>query len=471
MAEPIAPRVEMRCQDPALRIGNFREVALGYNREEARAEAGRCLNCKRPLCVGGCPVEVPIPQFIAAICADDLEGALKILKSANSLPAICGRVCPQENQCEGKCILKARGNPVAIGRLERFVADRFLASGPEAGKGLSAASRPADSRLKVACIGGGPASITAAGYLASRGAAAHVFEALHEVGGVLVYGIPEFRLPKKDVVRRELAALREEGVEFHPNWVGGKTFSLKDLFARGYQAVFVGVGAGLPLFFDVPGENLNGVLSANEYLTRINLGRAYDFPEYDTPVHTGRKVTVYGAGNVAMDAARSALRMGADSVRLVYRRTRAEMPARREELEHALEEGVILEELTAPAHFLGDAQGNLRGVRLQIMELGEPDASGRRGPRPVAGAFRDLETDLAVIALGTGANRVLLEETPELKLNGRGYIQVDENSETSIPGVYAGGDIVTGAATVILAMGAGRKAAKIIAGRLGLGAD
>lgn len=465
MAKPGAPRVEMRCQDPARRIGNFQEVALGYSREEAGLEAARCLRCKRPRCVNGCPVEVPVPDFIAAICAGDLEGALKSIKSTNSLPAICGRVCPQENQCEGECILNARGNPIAIGRLERFVADWFLArmDGSAAGRSV-----PADSGHKVACIGGGPASLTAAGYLAARGVTAHVFEALHDVGGVLIYGIPEFRLPKEGVVQKELAALRGLGVEFYPNWVGGKTVTIRNLFDQGYEAVFVGVGAGLPKFFDVPGENLNGVLSANEYLTRVNLGRAYAFPAYDTPVFPGRKVTVYGAGNVAMDAARSALRMGADSVRIVYRRTRAEMPARREELEHALEEGVLLEELTAPVHFLGDAQGNLSGVRLQIMELGEPDSSGRRSPRPRAGVFAELETDLAIIALGTAANRVLLEATPELRLNRRGYIEVDENSQTSIPGVYAGGDIVTGAATVIMAMGAGRNAAKAIARRLRL---
>jgi glutamate synthase (NADPH/NADH) small chain len=467
MAKPDAPRVEMRCQAPARRGGNFQEVALGYNREEAQREAGRCLGCKRPLCVTGCPVEVPIPAFIAAIGADDLEGALGIVKSANSLPAICGRVCPQENQCEGRCILNARGNPVAIGRLERFVADHFLAR-ERTGDPAPGSGAPAHSRRKVACIGSGPASLTAAGYLAARGVSAHVFEALHDVGGVLVYGIPEFRLPKKSVVQRELAALRALGVEFYTNWVGGKTAGIKDLFARGYEAVFVGVGAGLPKFFEAPGENLNGVLSANEYLTRINLGRAYDFPAYDTPVYPGRRVTVFGAGNVAMDAARSALRMGAEDVRIVYRRTRAEMPARREELEHALEEGVLLEELAAPVRFLGDSRGNLRGARLQIMELGEPDASGRRGPRPKTGSFRELETDLAVIALGTQANRVLLEETPEIRLDRRGYIAVDENSQTSIPGVYAGGDIVTGAATVIMAMGAGRAAAKSIARRMGL---
>ncbi len=467
MANPKATRVDMRCQDPAARIKNFNEVALGYSPAEAQQEAARCLNCKNPKCVSGCPVEVPIPQFISAISKGDLDEAFRVIKFTNSLPAICGRVCPQENQCEGNCILNAKGNPVAIGRLERFVADHFIALDACNQTG-NITCRLTDPDAKVACIGGGPASITVAGYLAARGVKVSVFEALHEMGGVLVYGIPEFRLPKFGVVQKELAALSELGVEFYTNWVGGKTIRIKELFDQGYKAVFVGVGAGLPKFFDVPGENLNGVLSANEYLTRINLGRAYDFPNYDTPVYLGRNVTVFGAGNVAMDAARCALRMGAESVRIVYRRTKAEMPARHEELEHAIEEGVLLEELVAPVKFEGDEKGNLQAVTLQLMELGEPDASGRRSPQPKAGAFKTVQTDLAVIALGTQANRVLLEETPELKLNKRGYIEVDENGETSMPGVYAGGDIVTGAATVIRAMGAGRRAAKSIAARIGV---
>ncbi|MDL2285253.1 NADPH-dependent glutamate synthase [Desulfovibrio sp. OttesenSCG-928-F07] len=467
MADTKATRVDMRCQDPKVRITNYKEVALGYSPEEAKAEAARCLNCKRPLCVSGCPVEVPIPQFINAINNGDLDEAFRVIKSTNSLPAICGRVCPQEHQCEGKCILNAKGNPVAIGRLERFVADHFIALDACNQTG-NITCRLTDPNAKVACIGGGPASITVAGYLAARGVKVSIFEALHEMGGVLVYGIPEFRLPKMGVVHKELAALKELGVEFYTNWVGGKTIKIQELFDQGYKAVFVGVGAGLPKFFDVPGENLNGVLSANEYLTRINLGRAYDFPDYDTPPYLGKNVTVFGAGNVAMDAARSALRMGAESVRIVYRRTKAEMPARHEELEHAVEEGVILEELVAPVKFEGDEQGKLSSVTLQVMELGEPDASGRRKPQAVEGALKTIETDLAIIALGTQANRVLLEETPELKLNARGYIAVDENNETSMPGVYAGGDIVTGAATVIMAMGAGRRAAKAIAKRIGV---
>jgi glutamate synthase (NADPH/NADH) small chain len=457
-------RVPMPCQEPEVRITNYAEVALGYSRKDALAEAGRCLQCKRPGCVAGCPVEVPVSKFIGALAQNRLEEAHAAIKSTNSLPAICGRVCPQENQCEGKCILNARGNPIAIGRLERYVADYFLAR-PNALP--SAKELPGDGSIKAACIGGGPASITVAGYLASRGVKVTVFEALHEMGGVLVYGIPEFRLPKQAVVQKELAALAARGVEFKTNWVGGKTITVQGLFAQGYKAVFIGVGAGLPKFFEVPGENLNGVLSANEYLTRLNLGRGYDFPNHDTPPFTGREVTVYGAGNVAMDAARSALRTGAESVRIVYRRTRAEMPARKEEMEHAEEEGVLFEELAAPLEFFGDAAGRLTGVKLQVMELGEPDSSGRRSPEPKAGATRTLKTDLAVIALGTQANRVLLEATPELKLNKRGYIEVDENNETSIPNVFAGGDIVTGAATVIRAMGAGRTAAKAMAERLG----
>lgn len=466
MANPKAPRVDMRCQDPALRIKNFNEVSLGYSPEEAKAEAERCLNCKKPKCVGGCPVEVPIPQFIQAVVEGDLDAAFRIIKSTNSLPAICGRVCPQENQCEGRCILNPKGNPIAIGRLERYVADHFIALDACNQTG-NIVCRLTDPDVKVACIGGGPASITVAGYLAARGVKVTVFEALHEMGGVLVYGIPEFRLPKGGVVSKELEVLKELGVEFRTNWVGGKTISVKELFEQGYKAVFIGVGAGLPKFFNVPGENLNGVLSANEYLTRINLGRGYLFPEYDTPVFDGKNVTVYGAGNVAMDAARCALRMGAQKVTLIYRRTKAEMPARREELEHAEEEGVLIEPLVAPVEFLGE-EGRLKAVKLQVMELGEADESGRRSPKPVPGKTKTIETDLAIIALGTQANRVLLDEVPEIKLNKRGYIEVDENHQTSMPGVYSGGDIVTGAATVIMAMGAGRAAAKAIARRIGV---
>ncbi|ABB40428.1 glutamate synthase (NADPH), homotetrameric [Oleidesulfovibrio alaskensis G20] len=466
--KPVLPRVPMPNQPPAERVRNFDEVALGYTPEMARQEAGRCLQCKKPRCVKGCPVEVPIPQFIAALAQGDVEHAYRIIKTTNSLPAVCGRVCPQESQCEGACILQAKGQPVAIGRLERFVADEYMhrdACGLITGK---PECPYIDPEKKVACIGSGPASLTAAGYLAAHGCKVTVFEALHELGGVLVYGIPEFRLPKEKIVAKEVNALRELQVEFVRNRVGGKTFSISDLFAQGYKAVFIGVGAGLPRFLGVPGENLNGVFSANEYLTRVNLGRAYSFPEYDTPIIRGRRVTVFGGGNVAMDAARTAMRLGAESVHIVYRRTQAEMPARHEEVEHAIEEGVQVAELCGPLEFRAGENGSLAAVVLQKMELGEPDESGRRRPVAVQGATVELPTDLAVIAVGTRSNPVLLENEPELKLTGRGYVSVDEETgETSMPGVYAGGDIVTGAATVILAMGAGRRAAKHIARSLG----
>ncbi len=457
------PRTEMPCQPAAVRAHNFNEVALGYTPEMALAEAGRCLQCKRPLCRGGCPVEVRIPEFIAQIVEGNLTEAYNILKSTNSLPAVCGRVCPQENQCEGKCILSRKGQPVAIGRLERFVADTAMKNA--AAEGIEPAPVPLREGLKVACIGSGPASITVAGYLADRGIKVSVFEALHEPGGVLIYGIPAFRLPK-NVVAAELDVLRRNQVEFKTNWIGGRTISVQNLLDEGYNAVFIGVGAGLPQFLGVPGENFIGVFSANEYLTRVNLGRAYAFPEYDTPTYPGKHVTVFGAGNVAMDAARTALRLGAESSTIIYRRSRAEMPARHEEIEHAEEEGVQLFELVAPVHFNGE-NGVLRSVTLQRMELGEPDASGRRRPIPIEGAVFDHETDLAVVAVGTRSNPILLESTPGLELNRRGYIITNEETgETSIPNVFAGGDIVTGAATVILAMGAGRRAAREIARRL-----
>ncbi len=457
----IGTRVEMPCQPAAQRIRNFNEVALGYTREMALEEARRCLQCKKPLCVEGCPVEVEVKDFIAALADDKPEDAYAIIKRTNALPAICGRVCPQEDQCEGRCILSKKGQPIAIGRLERYVADMYLASDACARVTGEAACVMPDDSVKVACIGAGPASLTVAGDLASRGVAVTVFEALHVVGGVLVYGIPEFRLPKTLVVEKEIQALKQLGVNFVTNWVGGKTILVQELLDQGYAAVFIGVGAGLPRFLNVPGENLIGVFSANEYLTRSNLGRAYDFPNYDTPTYIGKNVTVFGAGNVAMDAARTALRLSADNVTIVYRRTRAEMPCRHEELEHAEEEGVKLAVLNAPLSFHGDGNGRLVGVTLERMELGDPDASGRRRPVPT-GEIRDMGTDLAIVAVGTRSNPILLGATPGLKLNKWGYIEADENGETSIPNVFAGGDIVTGAATVILAMGAGRTAAKEI---------
>ncbi|UZP66484.1 NADPH-dependent glutamate synthase [Desulfovibrio mangrovi] len=465
----IAARVPMPNQPPDVRRNNFEEVALGYTKEMAIEEAKRCLQCKKPKCVKGCPVEVPIPDFISHLAKGDVEKAYAVIKSTNSLPAVCGRVCPQEIQCEGACILNAKEQPVAIGRLERYVADEYMYM--DACDLISAKPECPfiDPERKVACIGSGPSSLTVAGYLASRGCKVTVFEALHEVGGVLVYGIPEFRLPKEKIVAKEVGALKELEVEFVTNYVGGKTFNIKELFDQGYKAVFIGVGAGLPRFLRIPGENFIGVFSANEYLTRVNLGRAYDFPNYDTPIIRGRKVTVYGGGNVAMDAARTAQRLGAESVHIVYRRTADAMPARHEEIEHAVEEGIHLECLANPIEFRGDEKGNLTSVLLQRMELGEPDASGRRSPKPVEGDTYELETDLAVIAVGTNPNPVLLENEPDLKLNKWGYIEVDEaTGETSIPNTYAGGDIVTGAATVILAMGAGRRAAKEIARRFGI---
>ncbi len=463
----VGKRVAMPCQPAAERITNFREVALGYSPQQALEEARRCLQCKKPLCIEGCPVEVPISQFIDDIAKGDLAKAYETIKSTNSLPAICGRVCPQENQCEGKCILNAKGQPIAIGRLERFVADTYLAS--SACQALLGKDECAilDPNLKVACIGAGPASLTVAGYLAGKGISVTVFEALHEVGGVLVYGIPEFRLPKQDVVGKEIEVLKQVGVEFVTNFVGGKTIQIQELLDEGYKAVFIGVGAGLPKFLNVPGENLIGVFSANEYLTRVNLGRAFDFPNYDTPSYPGRHVTVFGGGNVAMDAARTAIRLGAEKVSIVYRRTRDEIPARLEELEHAEEEGVQLQLLSAPIEFTAGENGRLANVKLQRMKLGEPDSSGRRRPEVIPGDTFVMQTDLAVIAVGTNANPVLLESTPNLALNKWGYIDADDNGETSIPNVFAGGDIVSGAATVILAMGAGRAAAKEIARRLG----
>ena len=463
--KPVAPRVDMPCQPAEVRRANFDEVALGYTREMAIEEAQRCLQCKKPLCVSGCPVEVPIRDFIREAAHGNMDAAYRIIKSTNSLPAVCGRVCPQEHQCEGKCVLRAKGQPVAIGRLERFVADTYIATTAcEQVTGTDACALPRGD-LKVACIGSGPSSLTCAGVCAAAGIKVDVYEALHEAGGVLIYGIPAFRLPK-NVVATEIDGLRLAGVDFHLNSVGGRTVEVEELLET-HHAVFIGVGAGLPMFLGVPGENLVGVFSANEYLTRVNLGRAYDFPNQDTPAFPGKNVTVFGAGNVAMDAARTALRMGAESVHIVYRRTRAEMPARLEELEHAEEEGVQFAMLSAPVRFNGNDEMRLTSVTLQKMELGEPDASGRRRPVAIEGEVFDLPTDLAVVALGTRSNPILLDATPKLKQNKWGYIEVNEETgETSMPNVFAGGDIVTGAATVILAMGAGRKAGQEIVKRL-----
>lgn len=462
----MTPRTPMPHQPADERVRNFNEVALGYTPEDARREAERCLQCKKPLCREGCPVEIDIRGFIARVAEDDVPGAYEVIRKYNSLPAVCGRVCPQENQCEGRCILGKKGEPVAIGRLERYVADAFAAS--DACEEITGKRECVMLRddLKVACIGAGPASLTVAGYLASRGIGVTVYEALHEAGGVLVYGIPEFRLPKA-IVARELDGLRELGVDIVCNWVGGKTVTIQDLLDEGYDAIFIGVGAGLPRFMSIPGENLVGVFSANEYLTRVNLGRGYDFPNHDTPVFKAEHVAVIGAGNVAMDAARTALRMGAEKVSIVYRRSEDEMPARREEIEHAVEEGVRLRCLCGPLSFNGDDKGRMESITVQKMCLGEPDESGRCRPVSVEGETETIPCDMAIIAVGTRPNPILLEATPELGLNDWGYVQVDsETGETSLRNVFAGGDIVTGSATVISAMGAGRRAAREIARRL-----
>ena len=453
----VAPRVDMPCQPAKVRRANFEEVALGYTKEMAKAEASRCLQCKKPLCVTGCPVEVPIRDFIHQVAEGNMDAAYRIIKTTNSLPAVCGRVCPQEHQCEGKCVLKAKGQPVAIGRLERFVADTYIATTAcEQVTGTNACALPLGAK-KVACIGSGPSALTCAGVCATAGIKVDVFEALHEPGGVLIYGIPAFRLPK-NVVATEINGLRQAGVDFHLNSVGGRTIDIADL-RKEYDAVFIGVGAGLPVFLGVPGENLVGVFSANEYLTRVNLGRAYNFPAQDTPAYPGKHVTVFGAGNVAMDAARTALRMGAESVHVVYRRTRAEMPARLEELEHAEEEGVQFAMLSAPLRFNGDAEMRLQSVTLQRMELGEPDASGRRSPVPIPGATETIDIDLAIVSVGVSPNPIVPSSIKGLELGRKGTIAVNDNMQSSIPTIYAGGDIVRGGATVILAMGDGRKAA------------
>ncbi len=454
------PRTDMPCQPAEIRRNNFEEVATGYTDEMAMAEASRCMQCKNPKCRQGCPVEVRIPEFIEQVAIGNFAEAYEIIRTTNGLPAVCGRVCPQEHQCEGSCIIGVKGEAVAIGRLERFVADTAIKAGIKC-------NSPAQKSLKIACLGSGPSSLSCAGYLAALGAQVTIFEALHEAGGVLIYGIPEFRLPKS-LVAQELQGLKDMGVTINTNWVAGKTITIDQLFADGYDAVFIGVGAGLPIFLNIPGENLLGVFSANEYLTRSNLGRAYLFPDFDTPTWQAKSVTVYGAGNVAMDAARTAVRMGADKVSLVYRRTKAEMPARHEEIEHALEEGVELIELVAPTQFIAGDDNKLKAVELERMQLGEPDASGRRSPKPTGEKYIH-DTDLAIIALGTRSNPILLEATPNLALNKWNYIVADEETnETSIPNVYAGGDIVTGAATVIKAMGAGRKAGQAIAKKFGL---
>ncbi len=457
-------RQPMSEQAPEVRRRNFEEVPLGYTPEQAQLEAERCLQCKNPNCVAGCPVSVDIPGFIGLIKEGDFTGSIRNLWSKNSLPAVCGRVCPQEAQCEGVCIVGKKGEPVAIGNLERFAADYERAHGTGE---LPPKAEPTGK--KVAVVGSGPSGLTVAGDLIVKGHDVTVMEAFHKPGGVLVYGIPEFRLPK-EIVAQEVNFLERLGVKVENNVVVGRTVDLDELFEEGYDAVYVGVGAGLPRFMNLPGENLIGILSANEYLTRANLMKAYRFPEVDTPIPMGKDVVVLGAGNVAMDSARTAMRLGADRVRVVYRRSREEMPARAAEIHHAEEEGIELFLLTTPTEFVGNDQGRLTGMKCIEMELGEPDESGRRRPVAVAGSEFHMECDLVIVAVGSGANPLLTSDTPDMKLNSWGYIITDpETGKTTKKGVWAGGDIVTGAATVILAMGAGRNAADSIHKYLTLG--
>jgi glutamate synthase (NADPH/NADH) small chain len=447
----------MPCQDPFARGHNFLEVALGFTEEQALLEAQRCINCKNPTCITGCPVEINIPRFITSILNRDYAGAAHIIREKNSLPAVCGRVCQQEDQCELKCVNAIRGTSVGIGRLERFVADYEM----DRGAFKTPRILPATGR-RIALVGSGPASLTAAGDLARMGHRVTVFEALHKIGGVLVYGIPEFRLPKS-ILEAEIRQLENIGVEFVTSFVVGKTETVDELFdEEGYDAVFLATGAGLPYFLNVPGENLAGIYSANEFLTRVNLMKAYRFPEYDTPVRLGKTVAVLGAGNTAMDAARVALRLGPDKVYVIYRRSRAEVPARAEEVEHAMEEGIDFRFLTTPVRFFGNSQGCVTGMEVVRMELGEPDESGRRRPVMVKGSEHTLDIDTVIVAVGQGPNPLVQSTTPGLDTNRRGNILTDETGMTSRPGLYAGGDVVRGGSTVILAMGDGKRAARAI---------
>jgi len=453
------PRTSMPEQDPKVRAKNFKEVTTGYSEEDALREASRCIQCKNPKCISGCPVEIDIKEFIRLITEKKFEEALAKIRERNTLPAVCGRVCPQEDQCEKVCILGIKDEPVAIGRLERYVADRELKKLADQNKECAYSEVTHKcTREKVAIIGAGPAGLTCAAELAKEGYRATIFEALHKAGGVLVYGIPEFRLPK-DIVQKEIDYLKSMDVEVKLNMVMGKILTIDELFNDGFKSVFISTGAGLPYFMDIPGENLNGVYSANEYLTRSNLMKAYKFPESDTPIMKGEKVAVIGGGNVAMDSARTALRLGAKHVYLIYRRSETEMPARNEEIEHAKEEGIDLKILNNPVEIIGK-DGWVDRIRVIKMELGEPDESGRRRPIPVKGSQYDINVDVVVMAIGQGPNPLLISTIPGLELNSRGNIAADpETGKTSVKGVFAGGDIVTGAATVILAMGAGRKAA------------
>ena len=449
------PRVSVREQDPAVRATNFEEVCYGYNAEEAQLEASRCLNCKNPRCVSACPVNINIPAFIQQVAEGDYAAAAAIIAEDSSLPSICGRVCPQENQCEGSCILGIKGEAVAIGKLERFVGDWALENDCKGDVNV-----PSNGK-KVAVIGSGPAGLACASDLAKLGYDVTVFEALHKLGGVLVYGIPEFRLPKDKIVAREIDNLRKLGVKFETDVIVGRTITIDSLMnEEGFEAVFIGSGAGLPRFMGIEGENLNGVVSANEFLTRANLMHAYD-EQYDTPIYVGKRVAVVGGGNVAMDAVRTAKRLGAEAT-IIYRRSEAELPARREEVHHAKEEGIEFRMLTNPTLVIGDNKGWVTGLSCVEMELGEPDESGRRSPVVKEGSDFTIECDVVIMALGTSPNPLLKSTTRGLETNRRGCIVADENGATTREGVFAGGDAVTGAATVILAMGAGRKAANTI---------
>ena len=450
------PRVPVREQDPKVRVTNFEEVCYGYDLDEARLEASRCLGCKKPRCVEHCPVSLQIPQFIAQLRDGNLAEAARIIAQDSSLPSVCGRVCPQETQCEGSCILGVKGESVAIGKLERFVGDWSIEHGAEA-----TAPAPSNGR-KVAVVGSGPAGLACAADLAKMGYEVKIFEALHKAGGVLQYGIPEFRLPKDKVVAREIENVLRLGVRIETDVIVGHTVTVDSLLdEEGYSAVFIGSGAGLPRFMGIPGENLNGVVSANEFLTRANLMKAYD-DTYDTPIYVGRRVVVVGGGNVAMDAVRTAARLGAEA-HIVYRRSEAELPARAEEVHHAKQEGIEFRMLTNPVEVLGDEKGWVRGLRCVRMELGEPDASGRRSPVAGEGSEFEIGCDVVIMALGTSPNPLIASTTRGLETNRRGCLVADEeHGQTSREGIFAGGDAVTGAATVILAMGAGRRAARAI---------
>lgn len=445
---------EMPEQSPKERIKNFKEVPYGYDKETSIEEAKRCLQCKNKPCMDGCPVEIDIPGFIKCIAEGDFDKAAEVVKDKNSLPAVSGRVCPYEDQCEGVCTLKKIGEPVAIGRLERFIADY------EREKGAKIPKKAKSTGKKVAIVGSGPAGLTCAGDLAKMGHAVTVFEALHAPGGVLMYGIPEFRLPKK-IVNSEVNYIKKLGVEVRYDMVIGKTITVDELFEE-YDAVFIGTGAGLPRWLKIPGENLDGVYSANEFLTRVNMMGAYRFPECDTPVKIGKIVATFGAGNVAMDCARTSLRLGAEKSYIIYRRSDVEMPARNEEIEHAREEGVIFKLLTNPVKFIGDDKGLLTQVECIKMKLGEPDDSGRRRPIPIPDSKETIKIDTALVAIGQSPNPLIPQTVKGLKMGKWGNIDTDEDGRTSIPGLFAGGDIATGAATVILAMGAGKRAARAI---------